>query len=161
MEKGTSYHYFLHFSDDTVQKTCQALQIIAWAGLAAAAGAPDYKSRVETIKNNKERVLDELRDLCQASLLRVSFLVDNPTVCYRVHNASNSALATVYTKYYEKGFVRWSEGQRATILPTLRTKSPELRPDHIDAAMLASQLPANAACFRVENCFPRACFMGI
>ena len=57
-----------------------------------------------------------MRDLCQTGLLRVSFLVDIPTVCYRVHNASDPALATVYTKYYEKGFVRWSEGQSATVL---------------------------------------------
>ena len=61
MENGTSYHYFLHFSDDTVEKICQALQVIVWTGIAGVAGAPDYKSRIETIRNNKDHVLDDLR----------------------------------------------------------------------------------------------------
>jgi hypothetical protein len=116
MENGTSYHYFLHFSDDTVEKICQALQVIVLAGIAGVAGAADYRSRVNTIRNNKDRVLDDLRGLCRNGLLRIALLVDIPTVCYRVHNASNSALAKLYTKYHEEGFVQWTEGQSATTL---------------------------------------------
>lgn len=116
MENGTSYHYFLHCSDDTVEKICQALQVIVWAGLAGATRATDYRSRLDIIKNNKDRVLNDLRGLCRDGLLRVTLLVDIPTVCYRVHNASNPALAKLYTKYHETGFLQWTEGQNATAL---------------------------------------------
>ena len=40
MDNGTSYQYFLYFSDDTVEKICQSLQIISWAGLT---GQPDKR----------------------------------------------------------------------------------------------------------------------
>jgi hypothetical protein len=122
MENGTSYHYFLHFSEDTVEKMCQALQVIVWAGIAGVEGAPDFRSRVDTIKNNKDRVLDDLRSLCRNGLLRIALLVDIPTVCYRVHNASNPALAKLYTKYHEEGFVQWTEGQSATGLWSMLPK---------------------------------------
>ena len=116
MEDGTSYHYFLHFSDDTVEKICQALQVIVWAGIGSVKGAPDYRSRVEAIRSNKEHVLDDLRSLCRDGLLRISLSSDIPPVRYRVHNASNPALAKLYMKYYEKGYVSWTEGQSATVL---------------------------------------------
>lgn len=34
MDNGTSYQYFLFFSEDTIEKIAQALQILAWAGVA-------------------------------------------------------------------------------------------------------------------------------
>ena len=49
MDHGTRYLYFLYFSDDTVEKICQCLQIISWAGLTSATGEADYKSRLGTI----------------------------------------------------------------------------------------------------------------
>jgi hypothetical protein len=140
MDNGTSYRYFLSFSDDTIKKICQALQIIVWAGIGGAAGASDFRSRVEVIRNKKDRVLDDLRGLCQNGLLRVSLLVDDPVVCFRVHNASNPALAKFYTKYYEKGFVRWTEGQSATVL--WRTLPKFLEDDTADRLFVPMKFPA-------------------
>jgi hypothetical protein len=116
MDQGTSYHYFLLFSNDTVEKICQALQMIAWAGVGGAPGASDFRSRVETIKNQQDRVLQDLRRLCQSCSLRISLMVEDPIYCFRVHNASNPALARFYARYYDKGFVQWAEGLVATTL---------------------------------------------
>lgn len=116
MDNGTSYHYFLYFSDDTVEKMCQALQIIAWAGVGGAAEASDFTSRVDTMRTNHDRVLDDLRGLCESGRLRVSLMVEDPIVCFRVHNASNPMLAQFYMKCHDEGFVRWAEGQDATVL---------------------------------------------
>jgi hypothetical protein len=145
MDNGTSYHYFLSFSDDTVEKICQALQIIVWAAVGGAAGASDFRSRVEVIRNQKDRVLNDLRSLCQSGQLRISMLVDDPTVCYRVHNASNPTLAKFYTKYYERGFVRWTEGQSATTL--WRTFPKYLEEDTADRLFL----PLKFAIFGVDE----------
>jgi Predicted nucleotide-binding protein containing TIR-like domain len=116
MDNGTSYHYFLYFSDDTVEKICQALQIIAWAGVRSAEQASDFSARVDTIRNNRDRVLADLRNLCEGGRLRASLMVEDPIVCFRVHNASNPTLAQFYLKYHDEGFVRWAEGQDATVL---------------------------------------------
>ena len=116
LDNGTSYHYFLLFSDDTIEKLSLALQMLAWAGVGGAVGASDFRSRVDAIRNNKDRILDDLRGLCETGLLRVSLVVDDPIVCFRVHNASNPTLARFYTKYYKEGFVQWAEGQAAAAL---------------------------------------------
>lgn len=120
MEQGTSYHYFLHFSSDTLKKICLGLQMIAWAGVGGGAGASDFQSRVDTIKNNKDRVLEDLRGLCQTNQFRISLMIDEPTPCFRVHNASDPELARFYAKYFERGFergfVQWAEGREAAAL---------------------------------------------
>ena len=116
MDNLTSYHYFFRFSDDTVQKICLSLQMVAWAKVRGAAGESDFQSRVDKIKNNKDRVLDDLHNLCQSNLLRISLMVHNPATCFRVHNASNPELARFYAKYYERGFVQWAVGQEAAAL---------------------------------------------
>jgi hypothetical protein len=140
MDNGTSYRYFLSYSDDTVEKICQALQIIVWAGIGGAAGASDFRSRVEVIRTQKDRVLADLRGLCQNGLLRVSLLVDDPVVCFRVHNASDPVRAKFYTKYYEKGFVRWTEGQSATVL--WRTLPKFVEDDNADRLFVPMKFPA-------------------
>jgi hypothetical protein len=115
MDNGTSYHYFFQFSDDTVEKLCQALQMIAWAGVGGA-GPSDFRSRVDAITGKKDRVLDDLRTLCRTGLLRFSLIVDEPVLWFRAHNASNPAEAKLYTRHFEGGFVRWAEGQIAASL---------------------------------------------
>lgn len=116
IDNGTGYNYFLSFSEGTVDKICQSVQMIAWAGIGGVTKPSDFKSRTDTIRNNKDPVLDDLRSLCQSSLLRVSLLVDDPIVCFRVHNATDPMSAQLYAKYSGGGFVRWEKGQSADAL---------------------------------------------
>jgi CAP12/Pycsar effector protein, TIR domain len=122
IDNGTSYLYFLYFSDDTIEKICQALQVICWARVGDPAGASDFKTRVETITNNKDRVLDDLWDLCRSGKLQVALLPDEPQFRFRVHNASDPTLARFYARYYERGYVLWQEGVSATALWRLLPK---------------------------------------
>ena len=89
MDSGNSYHGLFYFSNDTVEKICQALQMIVWFGIAPASVASDFGARVDTIKNNRLRVLGELRDLCVSRKLRITLMLVEPTSLIRVHNASD------------------------------------------------------------------------
>ncbi len=118
MDSGIRYHGFFYFSDDTVEKICQALQMIVWAGIAGVAGSSDFGARVATIKDNKDRVLGKLQDLCRNRQLRITLMLTEPTSLFRIHNASDPDRARFYAKRVdrEKGsvqFVLWAEGQDA------------------------------------------------
>jgi hypothetical protein len=116
MDSGTDYQHFLYFADDTIDKVCQSLQVMLAAGVGGAGDAPDFSARVNTLKKEKDRVLDDLRSMCRSRSLRITLLSDEPLTCFRVHNASNPALARFYARYYERGFVLWAEGQSAVSL---------------------------------------------
>jgi hypothetical protein len=60
MDNGTSYHCFFYFSDDTIQKICQTLQMMAWAGLGDAGEATGFNTRTNKITKQKDRVLGDL-----------------------------------------------------------------------------------------------------
>jgi hypothetical protein len=108
IDNGISYFYFFYLSSDTIEKSCQALQIICWAGVVQADGPPDFRARVETITSNRDRILQDLWDLCETGKLRIALLADEPLVCFRVHNASNPTSAQVYARYNDKGFALWT-----------------------------------------------------
>jgi hypothetical protein len=128
MDAGIRYHGFFYSCDDTVEKICQALQMIVLAGGGGGGGGRQAEnvnknhqpssavSRVETIKSEKDRILNDLRFLRDESLLRISLMVDSPIYRFRVHNASEETLARFYANYYNKGFALWAEGQDATNL---------------------------------------------
>lgn len=116
MDNGTRYMYFLYFSDDTVEKICQALQIVSWAGLTSATGEADYKSRLDTIRSQSDRVVSDMWDICRSGRLRISLVTEKQPFYFRIHNASNPTLARYYARYREEGFVLWTEGPGATTL---------------------------------------------
>jgi hypothetical protein len=115
IDSGTSYHYFLYFADDTIDKVLLSLQVMLAAGAGAGQGA-GFSERVSKIKNEKDRVLDDLRSLCLGRGLRVTLLADEPQFCFRVHNASDPDQARLYARYYERGFVLWAERKPAVSL---------------------------------------------
>ncbi len=113
MDLGISYTYFLHFCVDTVEKLCQSLQVISVAGVAGVDQASDFTARINIIKNEASRVLDDLERICRDRRLRVTLLVIEPTLSFRIHNASNRELATLYARYQEHCFIPWAHGSRA------------------------------------------------
>jgi hypothetical protein len=139
LDNGTSYHGFYAFSDDTIDKISLTLQMIAWAGAATAGSPQDFKSRVDTITKERDHVLAKLRDLCASGLLRVSLMSQDPTSCFRVHNAGNPALARYYMNYYNRGFVLWAEGQTAAAL--WRMLPTYLAEDKADRIFLPLKFP--------------------
>lgn len=116
IDSGTSYHYFLHFADDTIEKIFQCLQVILVAGSGGADRVTDFNARLGALKAKKDRILDDLRSVCATRRLRITLLADEPQFYFRVHNASNPARAQVYLRYYEHGFLRWTEGASAVTL---------------------------------------------
>lgn len=113
IDHAISYIYFLHFSVDTIEKLCQSLQVILVAGVASVEQASDFSARMSIVKREKDRVLDDLRSICHYKRLQVSLLAREPTMSFRVHNASNRELATVYARYREQCFIPWAHGMSA------------------------------------------------
>ena len=113
MDNAISYTYFLFFSIDTIEKICRALQVILVAGVADAELASDFTSRMSVVKSQKDRVLDELRSICHYKRLQITLLFQEPTMSFRVHNASNRELAKLYARYRDQCFIPWSEGASA------------------------------------------------
>ena len=156
MDNGTSYHCFFYFSDDTIEKICQTLQMIAWAGVGDAGEANDFNSRTNKITKAKDRVLSELWDLCQSGQLRYSFMVEEPINSFRVHNASNTQLAKFYANYYNKGFAEWAQGPAATAL--WRSLPKYLEPDTADRLFIPLKFFAldDEKTQRLDNVLTRA-----
>jgi Predicted nucleotide-binding protein containing TIR-like domain len=118
IDSGVRYHCCFYFSDNTVEKVCQALQMIVWVAMPRVAGSSDWGARVATIKDNRERVLTELQDLCHNRKLRITLLLTEPTSLFRVHNASDPDRARSYLKRVDTErrtvqFVLWAVGQEA------------------------------------------------
>ncbi len=116
MDEGTSYHLFYGFSEDTIEKLCQALQMVAWAGTDDEAEQGDFRSRIVAITHHKDEVLKDLRDVCRGGLLRFTLLNEPSSFSLRVHNADNPTLARLYGKYHEKGYIVWAERDEAVHL---------------------------------------------
>ena len=140
MDNGTRYQYFLYFSEDTVEKICQSLQIISWAGLGSATGAADFRSRLDTIRNQSDRVVSDMLDICRSGSLRISLVTEEQPFYFRVHNASNPTLARYYARYREEGFVLWADGLGATIL--WRSLPTWLEEDTEDRLFIPLRYPA-------------------
>jgi hypothetical protein len=156
MDNGTRYQYFFYFSDDTVEKICQSLQIISWAGLTSATGAADFKSRLDTIRSQSDRVVSDMSDICRNGSLRISLVTEEQPFYFRVHNASNPTLARYYARYREEGFVLWADGLGATIL--WRSLPTWLEEDMEDRLFIPLKYPAfdDDKKERLKNCLTRA-----
>lgn len=112
LDHGVSYLYFLHGSEDTVEKVLQLLQV-ALVTDPATEDILDFRHRTETVLKEKTRVLDELERICEMRSLRISFLPEEPTTRFRIHNASDRELARLYMKFRGQWYVPWEEGSEA------------------------------------------------
>jgi hypothetical protein len=113
MDNAISYTYFLYFSVDTIEKICRSLQVILVAGVADAEQASDFTSRMSVVMARKDRVLEDLRSICRCKKLQITLLFQEPTMNFRIHNASNRELARLYARYRDQCFIPWSEGASA------------------------------------------------
>jgi hypothetical protein len=113
MDNAICYTYFLYFSIDTIEKICRSLQVILVAGVAGAEPASDFASRMSVVKSQKDRVLEDLRNICHCKRLQVTLLFQEPSMSFRIHNASNRELARLYARYRDQCFIPWSEGASA------------------------------------------------
>lgn len=116
LDGGISYLYFLSFSDDTIEKICQALQIILLEGVDDTGQVANFGARSQIVKTQQDRIKDYLKRICSDHLLRISLLPTPPQFCFRVHNATDQNLARLYMRYRASGFILWSEGESALSL---------------------------------------------
>ena len=141
---GNSYHFFFYFSDENIEKLCLALQMIAWLVVRHPDRVPDYKARLAAIKNEKDRALDELRNLHLNRKMRFTFLVTKPIFSFRLHNASDPDRARLYVKRPAKGeqsmqFVLWAEGPEA--ISTFGAAPTYLEEDKNDRLFIPMKAP--------------------
>jgi hypothetical protein len=113
IDAGISYYDLIHFGDDSVEKLCQSLQVILVAGVGGTEKATDFKSRIGTIMEKQNEILDDLQNICHSRHLVVSFFRDEPHMCFRIHNANSPALAQLYARHQKFGFILWLEGRGA------------------------------------------------
>jgi hypothetical protein len=113
LDSGIRYLYFLYFSEDTIQKVCQALQIILVAGVDGAVPVTDFAARLRTVSEKKDQILAYLKRIYSDRSLRISLLPSALQFHFRVHNATDQELARLYLRYRGCGFIPWSEGESA------------------------------------------------
>jgi len=116
LDSGTSYVYFFPNREDTVEKICQALQVMLVGSGTGNERAADFSSRLATILKERDRVLDDLREICRASSLLISLVPTEPGFCFRLHNASDPELARLYMRFRGGGFIPWAEGSNAVAI---------------------------------------------
>jgi hypothetical protein len=114
--KGINYLYFLPFSEDTLKKLIQGLQILATSIADPNGETADFDERLKLIRKEQEKVLDGLRGICQTRSLVVSFLPTPPQFRFRLHNATDSTHARLYLRHRSHGYLLWEEGDGAVSL---------------------------------------------
>lgn len=114
--RGINYLYFLHFSDDTIEKICQALQVIVVAGVDSTVQLADFSARLDAVNRNEDRILAFLDKFSSDRSLRITLLRNPQQFCFRVHNATDNQLAKLYARYRASGFILWSEGQNVSLI---------------------------------------------
>ena len=150
LDSGNRYHYIFEFTETAVEKICQTLQMIAWAGVRSATEASDFNTRLATVKKEKDRVLDELRGLCNSAKLRITLLTTPPTFLMRVHNATNPDFARLYAKRSVNTkesvqYALWTEGREAVAV--WKNLEEYLETDNYDRLFLPLKYPS----FDVEH----------
>jgi hypothetical protein len=115
LDCGTSYIFFLYLGHtfNLIDKLCRSLQIILTSNDAPTEPAPDFNTRLRVVQEEGERVVDDLRAICDVGSLRVSLIPADPQFCFRIHNASDRELARLYLRYRNRGYMLWTEGDTA------------------------------------------------
>jgi len=113
LDNGINYIYFLYFSDETIEKICQSLQIILVTGIDSTVQITDFGARLKTVNEKKESILAHMRKIYSEHRLRISLLPSVSQFFFRVHNATDQNLARLYLRYRASGFLPWAEGESA------------------------------------------------
>jgi hypothetical protein len=113
IDHGVSYTYFFHGDGNSPQNICRLLQMVLLAPLFESENeADDYAARLKKLRENQERVLGDLKAICEAQTMTIVALPEPPILQYCIHNAKNVDTATAYLKYGEK-FLQWAKGKQA------------------------------------------------
>jgi hypothetical protein len=110
---GLDYFYFLPATEYVAVKICELLQMIILADFAET--AENFDIRKKMIRENKEKIEENLKDVIYSNNLNFCLLPDKPLVFELViHEALDFYKAKIYLKYGDQ-FVEWVEGQDASI----------------------------------------------
>ncbi len=122
LNSGISYFYFWPLSEDTISKACHCLQFILADKGESPGKIGDFQHRLEVVKHDRERILEDLSRICITRSLRICLLPDENQFRFRIHNAGDPELARVYMKYGGKSFALWMEGTTAVKVWALMPK---------------------------------------
>jgi hypothetical protein len=108
------YIYFFPGSTDTAQKIPLLLQLLLLASILDIdkAEARNYAKRLDKVKNNRDQILKDLRQICNNGSLKIYFRPTFPDLQYCIHNATNDKKAKMYVKHKEV-FIEWEDGKDA------------------------------------------------
>ena len=113
IESNIRYVYFFQGSDDGAAKTCHLLQLVLLARiLGNKTEADNFRTRREKVELNRDRIVDELNDICVKGTVKIYFLPASPDLQYCIHNATDQINAKLYLKHRDE-FIEWESGEAA------------------------------------------------
>jgi hypothetical protein len=108
--------YFFYGDTDGAQKTCRLLQKVLLAPMLESEpeNADKFSVREGKIrdKDNQQRILDDLKRICDQGSLTIFFLPRTPKLQYVIHNATSAYEAVLYLRH-DNDFIQWETGQKA------------------------------------------------
>jgi len=103
------YVYFVQGNRVAADQIPRMLQTILLAKSLAPGEENLPRRRVELVKDNSKKLLEDLNDICTNDKLNVFFLSERLDWEYCIHNADNRDFAKMYAQH-EDSFIEWSSG---------------------------------------------------
>jgi predicted nucleotide-binding protein len=98
MKEGVDYVYFFHANLDGAQKIAKLLQMLLLADKINADDARSQRARQTTIRERRQEILTDLREMCKQRSLSIYFLPNEPSLQFCIHNANSVYEAVAYIK---------------------------------------------------------------
>jgi predicted nucleotide-binding protein len=107
------YVYFFQGNKEGAEKTCELLQKVVLGNiLESQADADNWPLLMEKVKNNQDKILDDLKQIASQERIKIHFLRGSPEFEYCIHNAQSLGAAKMYLKRGEE-FIEWIAGKDA------------------------------------------------
>lgn len=112
IDDGIRYVYYLHGNPDDAQKICRLLQMMLLAPMLDTNKPIGYRYLQSEVKQNKNRIVQDLEQICARESLKIFFLPGSPELEYLIYNADSVDKAVLYFKHGDK-FMQWETGENA------------------------------------------------
>ena len=99
IDDGIRYVYYLHGNPDDAQKICRLLQMMLLAPMLDPNKPIGYRYLQSEVKQNKNRIVQDLEQICARESLKIFFLPGSPELEYLIYNADSVDKAVLYFKH--------------------------------------------------------------
>jgi CAP12/Pycsar effector protein, TIR domain len=112
IDRNIRYVYFFEGNYDAADKIPQLLQLVLLANSPELNNKSDYKSRGQLVNQQKDKIIEDLKDTCYNQKLKIYFLPESLEIEYCIHNASSDKFSKQYVKHGDE-FFEWQSGKPA------------------------------------------------